>query len=434
MRKSLLGFQSPYIIKVVSLIFTILLIILLYLPSATSQRVTPAKSEGDFSWFLEMGNLLYDFLWEKTIRKIESEAKQNNQVLIPIFDGSSRVMFAKVDINNEAQLQAVGQINSQYWRNISEEWIQLGRVQKAITCFLYNNYGKKISPFIACGDKYVYVPSIQEREEAMKLARLWDIWSEHAHEVSEMLDSGIDLSSVLWQLGEKYPNVPAFIDATKKRSEIIIKAPPSIADRLDVIVPRPSHRHFMEGRPTLSPSFGTINVPELFKTFIYPTKDEKKYFKESCRDPKPPDPPDKFGRAGIPSLGGIIFDKGNSYTVNHTGRVTRLMSSALQARPNKGSISWEFRQEGKSYRAVTVPLTKKKQESVPQGNLYYDDKEKIIVFTQGNNIIALKCIQKGSNLYIIQVVEGKRIKETSVSDNDISFIVNRVILTDYGLK
>lgn len=146
---------------------------------------------------------------------------------------------------------------------------------------------------------------------------------------------------------------------------------------------------------------------------------------------KPPDPPDKFGGAGIPSLGGVIFDKNNSYTIDHTGRVTRFKNSALQARPNKGSTSWEFNQEGKSYKAVTIPLAKKKQESIQRGDLYYDDKEKIVVLIQDDDIIAFKFVRRGSYLHIVQIAEGERVKGQPVSHKTTIFVVKRVVLTDY---
>lgn len=140
-----------------------------------------------------------------------------------------------------------------------------------------------------------------------------------------------------------------------------------------------------------------------------------------------------MGGAGNPSLGGVILDRENTYTVDKTGKVKELAISILKSRPQNGTTSWDINKDNKSYRAVTVPLVKTKQKSNSESELYYDDQENIVTFAQENRIIALKLVQNGSYLYIVQIAEGEKIQGTNASDNEITFEVNRVIQTDYTL-
>lgn len=162
--------------------------------------------------------------------------------------------------------------------------------------------------------------------------------------------------------------------------------------------------------------------------------DDDKFFYIQPTPPLPPPfTPDKFGGAGNPPLGGVILDRENTYTVDKTGKVKELATSILKSRPQNDTTSWDISKDNKSYRVVAVPLVKTKQKSNSESELYYDDQENIVTFAQENRIIALKLVQNGSYLYIVQIAEGEKIQGTNASDNEITFEVNRVIQTDYTL-
>lgn len=157
--------------------------------------------------------------------------------------------------------------------------------------------------------------------------------------------------------------------------------------------------------------------------------DDKFYSKPP--DPPPP-PPDKFGGAAKPSLGGVLLEKKNSYSVDQTGKLTRIAEAALWSRPKKESAAWTFKHQGKTFKAVGIPTGKTNIEVVNQNATYWSDDQKMMILAQGDRIFVATFIQNHSHLRMAQIAEGT--KRGVTSGGAIVFQINRIMLVDYGLN
>lgn len=128
-------------------------------------------------------------------------------------------------------------------------------------------------------------------------------------------------------------------------------------------------------------------------------------------------------------LGGVLFDKDNTYLVDQKGFVREIEKSILETRPEKESITWEFQSEGKQYKAVALPFGKKEKPGLQPLRHYYNNQQNVMVSFNGANVIAIRYLQDGHYFHILQVAEGKRIEGRS--DGNLIFRVDRIILTDY---
>lgn len=81
-----------------------------------------------------------------------------------------------------------------------------------------------------------------------------------------------------------------------------------------------------------------------------------------------PGKPEQFF-SNSPETGGILFEKGNIYTLDLTGKVRRLGDKAVTALDSSDGISGTFEDEGEIYRAVGIPMGSKKHSKVLLGNI-----------------------------------------------------------------
>lgn len=130
--------------------------------------------------------------------------------------------------------------------------------------------------------------------------------------------------------------------------------------------------------------------------------------------------------------GGILFDIGNTYLVDQEGFVREIEKSILETRPEKESITWKFQHEGKTYKAVALPFEKKEKSEPQPIRYYYNNQQNVMVSFNGANVIAIRYLRSGHYFHVLQVAEGKRIKERS--DGNLIFRVNRIILTNYNFN
>lgn len=159
-------------------------------------------------------------------------------------------------------------------------------------------------------------------------------------------------------------------------------------------------------------------------------KAETLKFKKDERFP-PWWPPDKNLPAAGKDPGGVLFNKGNTYILDHTGFIKKLEESALKSRLREGAITWKFQHGEKEYKAVSIPLDKKSPVSIEKTPYYYDERQNIIIFLHKNSILALKLRPIGSYIQILQIAEGKVYGK---SDDFFAFQINNVVFTDYSLR
>jgi len=128
-------------------------------------------------------------------------------------------------------------------------------------------------------------------------------------------------------------------------------------------------------------------------------------------------------------LGGILLDKDNTYLIDEGGTINEIKESALEARKDKGEISWRFEYEGQEHQFVALPFGKKQKPK--KFRLYHNPQQNVVVSCEDDNVIALRYTPKNDFFQIIQVAQGKVIGE---KDNHPIFKIDRVLMTDYPLK
>lgn len=79
--------------------------------------------------------------------------------------------------------------------------------------------------------------------------------------------------------------------------------------------------------------------------------------------------PSKFDVTKRMETGGILFEKGNVYSLDLTGKVRRLGDKAVEALDSSDGISGTFVDEGMTYRVVGIPMGSKKHSKVLLGNI-----------------------------------------------------------------
>jgi hypothetical protein len=145
------------------------------------------------------------------------------------------------------------------------------------------------------------------------------------------------------------------------------------------------------------------------------------------QDQYPPWWPDggNFAAAGK-DPGGVLFDRANSYLVDTSGLVRRLEEATLRSRPEDNAITWDFEHGGEKYKAVTVPVGKKRGD--PTGSAcYYDKQGEVIVLCQGDDVLGIRVRQAGSLLQILQIAEGK---VTNRASNLLAFRITNLVFSE----
>ena len=114
--------------------------------------------------------------------------------------------------------------------------------------------------------------------------------------------------------------------------------------------------------------------------------------------------------------------------LDRDGTIKKIKESALEARPKKESIDWEFQYLDQKYKAVAIPFGKEEKSQQRKYTLHHNDKEKIISLIHNNNLIAIRYSQNGNYFHTLEAVKGKVVGEKK---QGLLFKVNEILFSHY---